>query len=873
MGKNTQTWEVDVDPVLRCLEQNYRGVDVPKMNVAFFDIETSFDAVKGWSEPSDADNYITSVSVYLQWLGAMICLAIPPDTISWEEAEAMGNKVSDETKSHVVLFRSEAEMLEMFIKLLEDADAVSGWNCIGMEEYVFTHDRIIQMRNVQKGSYLGSENYVVNTFKSGSKRKNILRTVFGKTVNISDEHVVPYFIKGKGKYKNLNTLKSTLTEGTVADIKSKMETHDIFLKQPLRKNTNSDLTYAKLIEHVGVDLPACKLSISDDTVKFGGKVNSSGIDITSSIPLDLLQLLGYIFTDGHFSKYDNEFGFCGKYEDIVKSYSSIIENNFLSKSSGYRLAKDRCYYKRISKNNQFGLLSTLIYDAEWNKVLNVELLSLLSEDQFMAFLSGMIDGDGSVSDWHIEICNFENQIKALEILATWNGLVTTVSDSYIRIKWLDFLSDKLGKIKLLHPVRMSKLQQLKYYSKKNRANSRINWMYDNELEEVIVKISDIDETDEYIGMGDIETTSHYFNCNGLTVHNSEAYDIPYTVNRIIKVLGKPAAQRLCLWNQMPKAREFDRGGKSQITYDLVGKISADYMQLYKKYNYEERQSYALNSIAEIELGETKVDYDGTLDDLYKFDFEKFLRYNIQDTYLLDRLDRKLQFLDLANSIAHENCVLFQNTMGAVAVTDQALLMEAHRLGMVCPNKKRSNNTANDEEVRAAGGWVASPKKGLHEWIGSVDLNSLYPSTIRALNMSPETIVGQVRLDRTNGEIDTYISAAKKNSFAGWWNDRYHVLEMEDFFEQSIEPSINLDMENGESYQISGKELHQLIFDCGNPWHISANGTIFRHDVEGLIPSLLSRWYKERKALQKLSGAIDMINGGVEVPDRVKQMFG
>ena len=295
------------------------------------------------------------------------------------------------------------------------------------------------------------------------------------------------------------------------------------------------------------------------------------------------------------------------------------------------------------------------------------------------------------------------------------------------------------------------------------------------------------------------------------------------------------------------------------------------MQLYKKYNYEERQSYALNSIAEIELGETKVEYDGTLDDLYKFDFEKFLRYNIQDTYLLDRLDRKLQFLDLANSIAHENCVLFQQTMGAVAVTDQALLMEAHRLGMVCQNKKRSNN--NDEETRAAGGWVASPKKGLHEWIGSVDLNSLYPSTIRALNMSPETIVGQVRLDRTNEEIDRYLAAAKKNSFAGWWNDRYNVLEMEDFFEQSIEPSIVLDMENGDSHRISGKELHQLIFECGNPWHISANGTIFRHDTEGLIPSLLSRWYKERKALQRRSGDIDMINGGIEVSDRVKNMFG
>jgi DNA polymerase elongation subunit (family B) len=297
---------------------------------------------------------------------------------------------------------------------------------------------------------------------------------------------------------------------------------------------------------------------------------------------------------------------------------------------------------------------------------------------------------------------------------------------------------------------------------------------------------------------------------------------------------------------MPKERTFDRGGQEAKTYDLIGRISVDYMQLYKKYNYEERHSYALNAIADVELGETKLQYEGTLDELYNDDFKKFLEYNIQDTRLLDRLDKKLQFIDLANSIAHQSCVLIQTTMGAVAVTDQNVLMEAHHNNMVCPDKKHS---ANEKEVRAAGGWVATPKRGLHKWLGSTDMKSLYPSVIRTLNMSPETIVGQIRLDRTNEAIAAHESKGNKYTFASWWNDRFNVLEMEDFYSGDIGNKLILDMENGDSFEITGAELRELIFSNQNTWCISANGTIFRTDINGVIPSLLTRWYNERKVLQ------------------------
>ena len=354
--------------------------------------------------------------------------------------------------------------------------------------------------------------------------------------------------------------------------------------------------------------------------------------------------------------------------------------------------------------------------------------------------------------------------------------------------------------------------------------------------------------------------------------NSEMYDIPYVINRIKKVLGKHEARRLCLWDLEPKTREFERGGKTFPTYDLVGRVHIDYLQLYKKYNYEERFSYSLNSIAEIELDETKVQYEGTLDGLYRDDYQLFLEYNIKDADLIDRLDKKLQFLSLANDIAHSNAVLIATTMGAVAVTDQAVLIEAHKRSLICPDKKRSKEEADN---RAAGGWVAFPKKGIHKYTASTDMKSLYPSVIRAFNMSPETIVGQIRLDRTNSEIAAFESRGGKNTFAAWWNDRFNVLEMEEFYNQDCGTKLMLDMEDGSSFEITGKELHDLIFNSGQPWCISANGTIFKTDQEGIIPSLLTRWYKERKVLQRIMQNYQDIQDnpkitGVLVPEH---MFG
>ena len=345
----------------------------------------------------------------------------------------------------------------------------------------------------------------------------------------------------------------------------------------------------------------------------------------------------------------------------------------------------------------------------------------------------------------------------------------------------------------------------------------------------------------------------------LTGWNSEGYDIPYTVNRVSRVLSKDDTRRFCLWKQLPKKREYEKYGKSAETYDLVGRVHLDSLELYRKYTYEERHTYRLDAIGEIEVGENKVPYEGTLDQLYNNDFRKFIEYNIQDTALLDKLDKKLRFIDLSNELAHANTVLLQTTMGAVAVTEQAIINESHHRGMQVPNRVRREPGSDP----AAGAYVAFPKVGVHKWIGSMDLNSLYPSVIRALNMAPETIIGQLRPELTNKYVGEQMNL-KKKSFASAWEGKFGTIEFEAVMDERRDVSITVDWENGQSDVMSGAQISKIIFDSNNPWMISANGTIFTYEFEGIIPGLLKRWYSERKEMQAMKRKALEANNKAEI---------
>jgi len=343
-------------------------------------------------------------------------------------------------------------------------------------------------------------------------------------------------------------------------------------------------------------------------------------------------------------------------------------------------------------------------------------------------------------------------------------------------------------------------------------------------------------------------------CDILTGWNSEGFDIPYIYNRIVQVLGKSETARLCLWNKYPKKREYEAYGRETITYDLVGRCHLDYLQLYRKHTYHEMHSYRLDAIGEYEVGDRKVPYEGTLDQLYNNDFKKFIEYSRQDVLLLVKIDAKLRFIELANNIAHTNCVLLQTTMGAVALIDQAIVNAAHDMDLMVPARIRETEEEKqarwDEESEmggsVVGAYVADPKPGMHDWIGGVDINSLYPSVIRALNMSTETIVGQIKPELTDQFVKAQI--AQKKTFADAWNSVFGTLEYQAVMEQNNTP-VTIAFEDGNEVVVTAKEVYDLVWNNGKQLTLSANGTIFDYGKQGLIPGVLTRWFAERKELQ------------------------
>jgi DNA polymerase elongation subunit (family B) len=390
--------------------------------------------------------------------------------------------------------------------------------------------------------------------------------------------------------------------------------------------------------------------------------------------------------------------------------------------------------------------------------------------------------------------------------------------------------------------------------------------------------------------------------------NSSSFDVPYLVNRIKRIISNEATRKFCLWDQLPTTREYmNKFGRKVTTYDFVGRVHLDYIDLYIKHNTQQRLSYALNAIGEIEVGETKTPYEGTLDDLYKKDFRNFIEYNRQDVMLMVKIDEKNKFIELANQIAHANCVLLKTTMGSVALVEQAIINEMHAMGRIVPDRKpreeddrvakidpeneidemaerliaaADNDDEEDEKQPVVGAYVAQPKKGLHEHIGAVDINSLYPSAIRALNMSPETLVGQVRPTATDQLIAERAAKLTATQRAEAWDGLFSIVEVQWMHDRTDDVMVVDFFDNltGEmtTREMTGAQLHDYVFDNRNGVCITANGTLFKtrefagpHDKEGkdtpgMIPLLLQRWYADRKAMQAKAKEYGEMAAGVEI---------
>lgn len=241
--------------------------------------------------------------------------------------------------------------------------------------------------------------------------------------------------------------------------------------------------------------------------------------------------------------------------------------------------------------------------------------------------------------------------------------------------------------------------------------------------------------------------SKQWNPDVITGWNIEMFDIPYCVKRIERILGEGESKRLSPWRNVWLKSARLNNGSTIASYRIDGVSTLDYMNLYKKFSYSPQESYALNHIANVELGEEKLDYSeyDSMHDFYVKNFQKFIDYNIHDVFLVDKLEEKLGFIKQVFALAYDAKVNYIDTLTTVGIWD--VMIHNHLLAQnIVVEPGRNNNELESSQVdrRIEGAYVKDPIPGMYDWVVSFDLDSLYPHLIMQYNISPDTFVERMR---------------------------------------------------------------------------------------------------------------------------------
>ena len=278
----------------------------------------------------------------------------------------------------------------------------------------------------------------------------------------------------------------------------------------------------------------------------------------------------------------------------------------------------------------------------------------------------------------------------------------------------------------------------------------------------------------------------------ITGWNSELYDIPYLVRRLDRILGEKLMRRMSPWGLVSE-REIYIAGRKNISYDIGGVTQLDYLNLYKKFTYKAQESYRLDYIASVELGQKKLDHSefDTFKDFYTKGWQKFVEYNIIDVELVDRMEDKMKLIELAIVMAYDAKANYADVFSQVRMWDTIIYNYLKKRNIVIPPKERS-----DKDAKYAGAYVKEPIPGKYDWVVSFDLNSLYPHLIMQYNISPETI------------------------------------------RETRHPSASVEGLLNQEIKIDGD------------YAVCANGAQYRKDVRGFLPELMEKIYKDRTIYKK-----------------------
>lgn len=302
----------------------------------------------------------------------------------------------------------------------------------------------------------------------------------------------------------------------------------------------------------------------------------------------------------------------------------------------------------------------------------------------------------------------------------------------------------------------------------------------------------------------------------LTGWNINQYDIPYLYRRLAIILDQDSANMLSPIGIV-------RFSKMRKYYQVAGVNCLDYFVMYQKFTFARRPSYRLHDIGMFEVGMGKIEYEGTLDNLYNTDLSKFIEYNMQDVRIVDAINDKMKLIDLVINISHVGHTPYEDYLYPSKYIEGTILTYLHRQNRVVPNKRPEGRDEFNEKIESdedgfAGAFVKPPMPGLYEWVYNLDLQSLYPSIIMSLNISPETKIGSV----SNFDVTKHASG-KLLEYSVQIDDTDVVMTYDQFVE----------------------------FMTTQKFNISSNGILYRTDKLGVIPEILDVWFKQRLEFKKL----------------------
>ena len=289
--------------------------------------------------------------------------------------------------------------------------------------------------------------------------------------------------------------------------------------------------------------------------------------------------------------------------------------------------------------------------------------------------------------------------------------------------------------------------------------------------------------------------------------NIDYFDIPYIVNRFNRILGEDETKKLSPWNNVWE-RSFVHKGQQKKVYNMTGISALDYIELYRWYAPagKSQESYSLNHISSVELDETKLSYDeyDNLHSLYRLNYQKFIEYNIKDVELVVKLEDKLKLIELALTLAYDTKTNYEDVFAQTRMWDSLIYAYLLEKGIVVPPRRVQAKDAAFE-----GAYVKEPQVGMHDWIASFDLDSLYPHLMMMYNISPETLVEPINY---TAEMRQIVS---------------NRVSVDDLLQQKV----------------NTKGLKNAT--------VTPNGQFFRTDVQGFLPKMLEEMYEDRKKFKKL----------------------